>query len=399
MIRTLHLQPGDRRRRSAPRRSWSARPPFANAREPLAQAFKPAGCRRRRGFARRSSTTSSPRAAAVRPATTRHRARAAPTATGRVRPTALADVRRRLRRPTRGVEAVFLPVTSTPTRRRTRCRSSTTPATTTIESDTAGEETYSFSGLSGSLDHVLGNAAAVDMVDRRRHLGDQRQRVGRLPVQPLQLQRDAASSTARPVRGLRPQPGDRRASTPDVDRHARSRSWHQRLPRPDRQRPGVAAAGAAVLAGAVKQLRAENPNTVFAAAGDLIGASTFESFIAERQADDRRAQRGRSRGLGCGQPRVRPGLRRPGQPRDGAVRRRPPTPTAAPTGSTSRPTSTKRRRRADAVRRPGPRTSVTSRSASSVRSPSTCPSWSRRRASRTRGHRHRRRGQRRGRRR
>ena len=38
-------------------------------------------------------------------------------------------------------------------------------------------------------------------------------------------------------------------------------------------------AGAAVLAGAVEQLRGTNPNTVFAAAGDLIGASTFESFI------------------------------------------------------------------------------------------------------------------------
>jgi 5'-nucleotidase len=38
-------------------------------------------------------------------------------------------------------------------------------------------------------------------------------------------------------------------------------------------------AGAAVLAGAVKQLRGNVPNTVFAAAGDLIGASTFESFI------------------------------------------------------------------------------------------------------------------------
>jgi 5'-nucleotidase len=39
-------------------------------------------------------------------------------------------------------------------------------------------------------------------------------------------------------------------------------------------------AGAAVLAGAVKQLEAAKPNTVFAAAGDLIGATTFESFIA-----------------------------------------------------------------------------------------------------------------------
>ncbi|WP_136055457.1 ExeM/NucH family extracellular endonuclease [Microbacterium sp. K24] len=40
-----------------------------------------------------------------------------------------------------------------------------------------------------------------------------------------------------------------------------------------------AAAGAAVLTGAVNQFRAENPNTIFAGAGDLIGASTFTSFI------------------------------------------------------------------------------------------------------------------------
>ena len=42
---------------------------------------------------------------------------------------------------------------------------------------------------------------------------------------------------------------------------------------------GANEAGAAQLAGAVAQLESENPNTVFAAAGDLIGASTFESFI------------------------------------------------------------------------------------------------------------------------
>ena len=40
-----------------------------------------------------------------------------------------------------------------------------------------------------------------------------------------------------------------------------------------------AEAGAAQFAGAVAQLESENPNTIFAAAGDLIGASTFESFI------------------------------------------------------------------------------------------------------------------------
>ncbi|WP_353826650.1 bifunctional metallophosphatase/5'-nucleotidase [Agromyces sp. SYSU T0242] len=40
-----------------------------------------------------------------------------------------------------------------------------------------------------------------------------------------------------------------------------------------------AAAGIARLSTAVNELRADNPNTVFAAAGDLIGASTFTSFI------------------------------------------------------------------------------------------------------------------------
>ncbi len=40
-----------------------------------------------------------------------------------------------------------------------------------------------------------------------------------------------------------------------------------------------AAAGAAVVAGAVQQFRSENPNTIFAGVGDLIGASTFTSFI------------------------------------------------------------------------------------------------------------------------
>ncbi|MDO9455348.1 5'-nucleotidase C-terminal domain-containing protein [Nocardioides sp.] len=42
-----------------------------------------------------------------------------------------------------------------------------------------------------------------------------------------------------------------------------------------------AQAGAAVLSGAVKQLRAQNPDTVFAAAGDLIGGSTFASYVQQ----------------------------------------------------------------------------------------------------------------------
>lgn len=50
--------------------------------------------------------------------------------------------------------------------------------------------------------------------------------------------------------------------------------FHGRLLNDGRSIPG-----AAEYAGAVNSLRAENPNTVFAAAGDLIGATTFESFI------------------------------------------------------------------------------------------------------------------------
>src|SRR5690606_40551287 len=41
------------------------------------------------------------------------------------------------------------------------------------------------------------------------------------------------------------------------------------------------AAGAALLAGAVDEIRGDNPNTVLAAAGDLIGASTIASFRSE----------------------------------------------------------------------------------------------------------------------
>lgn len=42
-----------------------------------------------------------------------------------------------------------------------------------------------------------------------------------------------------------------------------------------------ASAGAAVLAGAVQEVRDANPNTILAANGDLIGGSTFTSFIQE----------------------------------------------------------------------------------------------------------------------
>ncbi len=42
-----------------------------------------------------------------------------------------------------------------------------------------------------------------------------------------------------------------------------------------------AVGGAAVLGGLVKQVEAENPNTLFVSSGDMVGASTFTSFIQQ----------------------------------------------------------------------------------------------------------------------
>lgn len=44
---------------------------------------------------------------------------------------------------------------------------------------------------------------------------------------------------------------------------------------------GNGEAGAAVIAGAVDAFEAQNPNTLFVSSGDMIGASTFTSFIAD----------------------------------------------------------------------------------------------------------------------
>lgn len=54
--------------------------------------------------------------------------------------------------------------------------------------------------------------------------------------------------------------------------------FHGRIEADPWRFPGIA--GAAVLAGAVTELRADHPATIFVSAGDNIGASTFTSFIA-----------------------------------------------------------------------------------------------------------------------
>lgn len=141
------------------------------------------------------------------------------------------------------------------------------------------EKSYNFDGQMGSLDHVLVNDAAladVEDVDVWEINANESvyYEYSRFNTNITNLYDDGPfrSSDHNPeLVGIdTPEPG----STTEIQILA-TNDFHGRIAND----PFSAAAGAGVMAGAVKQLRAAKPNTVFAAAGDLIGASTFESFI------------------------------------------------------------------------------------------------------------------------
>ena len=138
-----------------------------------------------------------------------------------------------------------------------------------------------------------------------------------------------------------------------------------------------------MLAGAVKQIRAQHPNTVFAAAGDLIGASTFESFIAHDKPTLDALNEAGLEVSAVGNHEFDQGY-------DDLVNR-----VMAPDVATTNPdggaewkyiganVKMRRHRRRRARPRRSSRTSAPCRSASSARSPSTSPSSSPRAGSRT----------------
>lgn len=141
------------------------------------------------------------------------------------------------------------------------------------------EETYSFDGQVGSLDHVLANSAALADVDE----------VDIWPINSYESVYYEYSRfnynvtnlfSANPFRSSDHNPELVGINTPEPGATTEiqilgTNDFHGRIAND----PASAAAGAGVMAGAVNQLREAKPNTVFAAAGDLIGASTFESFI------------------------------------------------------------------------------------------------------------------------
>lgn len=82
----------------------------------------------------------------------------------------------------------------------------------------------------------------------------------------------AATAQAAPPDGKKPAPPSKSSAFVDINL-VTVNDFHGRI-----EQSGTAA-GIARLSTAVKDIRAKNPNTVFAAAGDMIGASTFTSFI------------------------------------------------------------------------------------------------------------------------
>lgn len=152
-----------------------------------------------------------------------------------------------------------------------------------VDSDDPRDESYSYQGLSGSLDHVLANEAAMAMVtgadiwqiNAEESLAFQYSRYNYNVTDFWQPDLPFATSDHNPeIVGLDvPEFEDTTYREIQV---IGTNDFHGRL-LPD----GGNAAGAAPFATAVEELKAEIPDSIFVAAGDLVGASTFESFVQD----------------------------------------------------------------------------------------------------------------------
>ena len=247
---------------------------FGNAREPLAQAFKPAGAGDDRAFSVIVNHFKS-KGSGVDDGTGQGNAN--PDRIGQAN--ALVTFADQFATD-RGTDAMFLAGDFNSYSEEDPMQVLYDEGYEAIESDTEGEETYSFSGLVGSLDHVLGNATALEMVtgadvwniNSPEPVAYQYGRYNYNVTQFFDATNPFGASDHDPeIVGLNTVPA------PVDVQILGTNDFHGRLT----NNPTGTEAGAAVMAGAVKQLRADNPNTVFAAAGDLIGASTFDSFIQD----------------------------------------------------------------------------------------------------------------------
>lgn len=137
-----------------------------------------------------------------------------------------------------------------------------------------GQYTYTFDGELGSLDHVIASPAAATRVSKAAVWAIN---------SPEWSQREywgTAAEAGTPYRSSDHDPilvgvgEEAKPGTVDIDL-VTVNDFHGRIEQ------SAPSGGVAALSSAVQQVRAGNPNTVFAAAGDMIGASTFTSFIQQ----------------------------------------------------------------------------------------------------------------------
>ena len=239
---------------------------FDNAREPLAQVFKPAGASDESAFA-----------VIVNHFKSKGSGTDDGTGQGNANPDRIGQAEALSTfadsfATERGVEAVFLAGDFNAYTMEDPMQVLYGDDYTNLESTTdPGEASYSFDGTSGSLDHVLANDAAEAMVtgvdvwniNAEEAVAYEYSRFNSNVTQLYDGTSPYKASDHNPeVVGL-----DLMGVGPEEIQIIGTNDFHGRL------------AAAPKLAGAVKQFRADNPQTVFAAAGDLIGATTFESFI------------------------------------------------------------------------------------------------------------------------
>jgi 5'-nucleotidase len=254
--------------------------PFVNAREPIAQAFTPIG-------------DGDPFTVVVNHFKSKGSAgplpgdedsgdgQGASNASRMAQATALADWVNDVLIPETGVDDVFLAGDFNSYTMEDPLQILYTDGWTDINSHyETGKQSYNFGGMNGSLDHVLANASALD-----RTTGADIWNINAPESIALEYSRYNYHGTLfyddSPYRSSDHDPvvvgvdsGASQAPTDTQIQILGINDFHGRIQANGQE------AGAAVLAGAVDDLRDGNPNTVFAAAGDLIGASTFESFIA-----------------------------------------------------------------------------------------------------------------------
>jgi 5'-nucleotidase len=137
-----------------------------------------------------------------------------------------------------------------------------------------GQYTYTFDGELGSLDHVIASKSATDKVTKAAVWSiNSPEWAGREYWGP-------AAEAGTPFRSSDHDPiligvgTEGVPSTVDIDL-VTVNDFHGRIEQ------SAPSGGIAALSSAVKQIREQNPNTIFAAAGDMIGASTFTSFIQQ----------------------------------------------------------------------------------------------------------------------